>query len=401
MKIDLLKGIKASQWATLGIVTAIIIFIAYKIIMLFTFSNMNSDIPSHCQFALNADINWRLYPANFGLYLAVNGIRHILPDLAWLHGQLYAMVIILCLSLGFKWLLSTLIIRQMLLVKGLNFPFWVPVILGTILFFLFAIPYRYLGGEPFYYLGSFVPTVWHNSTIIASIPFSILLFWLSSKELDNPSPQRVIWISLLAFIIICIKPSYIFVYSVGFPLLFFFRYGLKVRYWVHYVPVALSGLFILLQWWLLFKLNTSSWDKSSIDFTPFKYWNSISTVSKLPLALSASVLAPILALFVIDTKKHITKVYATIVFAASAALYLMVCEDGDRFSSANFYWQIVPATYLLFLVSLPSLISGYLNFSIASSTKKFFIVITSLLFLGHLMAGVYYIKYIFDNYNYL
>ncbi len=401
MKVDFFQGIKAKQWAILGAISIAVIYFAVKIFMQFTFVPMNSDVPSHCYFAVVADADWHLYPANFGLYFAVNVIRHILPELEYMHGQMYAMVILLSLSVGIKWLLSTLFIRQIFMNKGLTVPLSVSITLGVLLLSVFAIPYRYIAGDNFYYIGSFVPVVWHNSTIIASIPFSILLFWLSAKELECPNRKRVAWICLVVFLLVCIKPSYIFAYSLGFPLLFLIRYGLKVKYWIHYLPVALSGIFVILQWWLLFVLNTCSFDNSTVVFSPFLYWESISTISKLPLALSASVLAPILALFAIEKQKDWTALYATVILAVSIMMYLCISEGGARFNAGNFYWQVVPATYIFFLVSLPSLVSGYMNFSASSVTKRIIVVVTTLLYIAHVASGAYYIKFIFDTNNYL
>lgn len=397
MKIDLFQSIKPYQWFVMFCIFLLVSVLGYQIFWPLTFGNYISDIPSHCQFAATADSDCHFYPANFGLYLAVNFLRHRLPDVEYLHGQYYAMLIILSISLAVKWMITTLILRQMLIIKTKNVHFAISVLFGVAMLFMFAIPYRYLRGESFYYLGSFVPNVWHNSTIIASIPFSLLIFWLSAKELERPVPRRIIWISILVFFQVCVKPSYVFVYLAGFPLLFFLRYKLHPRYLIHYIPAALSILLIVIQWWLIFKINTSSWDNGHVIFTVFGYWKSISTISMLPLALSASVAAPLMALFAIEKEKNWYGIYATTIFIFAVIIYLTVAEEGPRFNSGNFFWQIVPATYILFMVALPSLYAGLMSFTSANLLKKVIIVVTAILFLAHFASGLYYFKYIYTT----
>lgn len=400
MKSSLFQSITPKQWKILSIIALLIAIAVSPLFKSLTYGSIGTDIPSHCLYAQIADLDWHSYPANFGLYASVNLLRHCLPEVEYLHGQYYAMIIILSISFGAKWLLSTLMLRQMFIQNKLNIPFSTIILAGVALLFFFAIPYRYFRGETYYYLGSFVPNVWHNSTIIAAMPISLLIFWLSAKELESPDPKRVLWLSVLVFFQVCIKPSYVFIYSAGFPLLFLIRYGFRIKYWVHYLPAALSALFVMMQWWLIYQINNCGWDNGHIIFSVFGYWSSICTISTLPLALVASVAAPLLALFAIEKQKNWTGIYATVVFVFAVIMYLTIAEEGPRFSGGNFFWQIVPATYILFLVALPSLISGLINFQAANRSKKIIVSFTAFLFAAHFISGVIYIIRMVKTSNY-
>lgn len=69
-----------------------------------------------------------------------------------------------------------------------------------------------------FYIRSFPSNIWHNSTIIASTPFAVLLFWQSCKQLRSWTALGFLNILLLVSLIALLKPSYIFVYILAFPL---------------------------------------------------------------------------------------------------------------------------------------------------------------------------------------
>ncbi len=80
-------------------------------------------------------------------------------------------------------------------------------IISAVLLFVFALP-SVLIFNNLYYLGSFSPNIWHNSTTIFVIPFVILLYRESCQQLLPFNSKRLWIIVLLILINVCIKPSF-------------------------------------------------------------------------------------------------------------------------------------------------------------------------------------------------
>jgi len=77
------------------------------------------------------------------------------------------------------------------------------------------------------------------------------------------------------------------------------------------------------------------------------------------------------------------KTYATTIFIFGLIIYFMFAEGGARFNDGNFYWQIIPATYILFLLAIPELIQGFLRFPRLSIIKKTIFVSVIVLYIIH------------------
>lgn len=340
---------------------------AYALFISFETLQISTDIPLHCGFAQVASENWRMYPANFGLYALTNILSLSIPEGEEISATYQAMAILLSISIAAKYFISAVIIHTTILsTERKNIVF--ASLFGLISLIVIAIPYRFISGESYFYYASFSPTVWHNSTIIAAMPFSLLLFWWSAKELENPDKKRILRLSLVAILLILIKPSFSFIYCPVFGLLFFIKYQFKKKYIIHYTPVVISGLLILVQWLVIYQFGTEALGKSSVIFDPLGHWNIWSNPNTLHIAIAASYLAPLIALYAIDKSLDWKSIYATVLVIVALLLYLFIAESGDRFVHGNFYWQIVPATNILYLLAFVKIVKGIINYQ--KNTKK-------------------------------
>lgn len=373
---------------------------AYALFISFETLQISTDIPLHCDFAQTASENWRMYPANFVLYSLTNILSLSIPEGDEISATYRAMAILLSISIAAKYLISALVIHTTILsAERKNIA--LAALFGLISLVVIAIPYRYISGESYYYYASFSPTVWHNSTIIAAMPFSLLLFWWSAKELENPDKKRILSISLVAILLIFIKPSFLFIYCPIFGLLFFIKYQFKKKYIIHYTPIVVSGLLILLQWLTIYHFGTEALGKSSVIFAPLAHWNIWSNPNTLHIAIVASYLAPLIALYAIDKSLDWKSIYATVLVIAALLLYLFIAESGDRFAHGNFYWQIVPATNILYLLAFAKIAKGLINYQKNTKKVKYTLIISTLLMTAHVVYGIFYIFHIYSAQAYI
>lgn len=398
---SLIKDISLKQWVILLTMAFVIAVFSDRLFITFAQIPVNTDIPAHSNLAIDAASNWTHYPANFGLYLSSNILAPIMPKLGEITPTYRALSVIIAVAVGFKFIISTLIIRALIVWRQEKKRFVISAILGLVSIFVFAIPYRYLGGESFYYYyGSFVPNVWHNSTIIASMPFTLLLFWWSAKEIEKPERRRVWALSTIAVLLVCIKPSFIFIYCSAFSILFFIRYRFQVRYIIHYAPVAASVLIVIAQWYFIYISETNTLGQSSVIFSPLGHWKSWTTGNSLILAIAASALAPFIAIFGTRNPNDWKSYYAATLFIIGLVIYLLIAESGERFVSGNFYWQVVPSTFILFAMALGKLAESYLHYSQTSLRQKICMYIAAIGIFAHLVFGLLYFSHIFEIKNF-
>jgi hypothetical protein len=234
--------------------------------------------------------------------------------------------------------------------------------LGFRPFTLFFLSLSFLFLSPIYipvidgdlwYLGKFTQTIWHSSTLICSFPFCILLVW---KSLDWIKWNRRIdlWkILFLSFLIILIKPSFLFCYIPALPVFIYFQ-NFKIT---RQVGEAIAICFFLFGLLLVEKYLVFNWDpvldvlyseseKSRVVLNPLKVWLHFTKepifdfITSFPLLFAAIVIWR-------------TKLFENRMFSFSLLLlffamlvFFLLAESGFREFHANFYWQIPIALFL-------------------------------------------------------
>ncbi|WP_139316616.1 hypothetical protein [Algoriphagus marinus] len=219
---------------------------------------------------------------------------------------------------------------------------------------------------PFWYLGKFTQTIWHNSTLIASFPFCILLFKKTFDWFESQKTSDYYALIALSFLILLIKPSFLFCYVPALPIYSFWKervFSTEVRN-----SLFLSlGIFFLI---LIEKFLIFSWDPmieelytegeiSQVVINPFYVWLSLSEqpffdfVSSIPL---------ILMYLILWRKKAFESQYFTfslLLLFFAFFIYAVFAESGYRELHANFYWQIPVALFLTHLSILIAVAKSY------------------------------------------
>lgn len=356
--------------------------------------NIDTDIQSHANIVVRALTRQILPPANFLYYLTVYILSFFTPDLKRLE---FVSGIVLSLAVVAKYCITYCFFFYMLGEVGItqtNKSKLITAILSFFLVFAFSYPTRsILWGQ--YYLGQTPPNVWHNSTVIFLMPFALLLFWLSYRQLYLPTKQRMVLISCLIVLNILIKPSFFFVLLLAYPIMLLKFFGLKRQMLLNIIPLVIGLALLFIEYYILFVLDNSR--SSGISFKPFLVWNSYSP--NIIVSVLASISFPLLYILLYwgDAKKDSLLHYAALLFLFGIAIFSFLAENGDQEYSGNFSWQGIVANYILFMVVLSRLIPNLMQYNKSMWKQKVLLAFFGL----NVLSGIIYLVRLFVFRTYL
>jgi hypothetical protein len=331
--------------------TSFFIFLGYYLLLLFR--HTNSDIQAHAQIAYSYAVNNdKLFP-NFLYFFLVAMLAGFSKNIYLYYG---ASVFLISLALCFKFFLSQYYLRKYSLPEKNKPGYLLPAIA---MMFAFALPGVNFFQSNEYYLGQLPPNVWHNSTVIFLMPFTILLFFKSYNLLfsDTINKQERQWqIFLLIVVNALIKPSFLFtlIPSVFFFFVWFNLFSKTNKKKMRLLlPFAAGLAFIAIEYYLIFTRGhisnvVSSSLKSSVIIEPFLVWKNYSP--NMLIALITSCFFPLVYVLISKGKvlKNTMVQFAGINYIAALGIWILFAEEGVRKFDANFCWQVIVASYLLF-----------------------------------------------------
>lgn len=245
------------------------------------------------------------------------------------------------------------------------------------------------------YLGFAAVNVWHNSSTIMMVPFAVWLFFLTRQWLTRPeaSITTAVPVVIVAIVNILIKPSYCFVYVVVLPVIAFLTYRFSARFYHSLLITAVIALGILIQYILLYHVATDfetcgyTGTNSKVIISPFTVWFFYAGYV-IPLNLLFSILFPLCVLWTYGRKVICDTGYqfAWLSFIVALLIFICVAESGPRLYHANFSWQLVPCTFILFLYSLALLYKHQ-----GSGVSKFKYRLSQIAFCAHVLCGFVYV----------
>lgn len=366
------------------------------------YNGIKTDIQPHADAAGIMFSTRAEKPANFLYFLIVYVFSGFSTDQMSL---LISSIIILSLAISMKFVVSYKMFYEDNLQNKLRVD--QKVLVGFVFLLLLIIspipwsnPFKELY---FFYKGKITPTVWHNSTTIFLIPFALLLFMQSYKTLFKNNTTNLLVTSLLVLINIAIKPSFFFVYAVVFPLFLIWKEKFSKRFFIYMIPVFIGGLFIIIEFIIIYKLNNNILKESSekavasgITIAPFEIWANTISPKLIPLSLVTSLLLPV-AYYAFNYKELFEKktLYFISFFVISIAFFVLLIETGPRRLHGNFFWQTVICSYLLFLNVVSSILKKYFNGDYLQVKKKKELIFLTFIFLLHLFSGIIWIFRIF------
>ena len=369
-------------------ITAIIlfgIFITYYLTILYL--RIGTDVQVHAGMAFAFFREGGNITPNFLYYFFVGLLAAFSK-----HKEAYyiSSVILLSAAIAFKFLVNVYYLR-----KYLRLSTRLTTSFAIILLFVYCLPGVNFFEFKQFYLGQLAPNVWHNSTVIFLAPFSIILFFETMNFLSQKanSTSQQFFIFILVLLNAVIKPSFLFIIIPAVFVLLAYRFStLNFKQILQLILPYMTGLlFIALQYFLIYKLNTaksviSAKENSSVILSPFEMWNHFS--ANMPVAFITSCLFPIV--YVAYTKGAVFKnqlvSFAGINFLFAILIWILFIETGFRRYHGNFYWQVVIANYLLFFTILIDFIQRIKNNAVSTTAKNTIFGI----FILHFLWGIVY-----------
>lgn len=354
---------------------------------------VRTDIIGHLKIIEAINANKISYPPNFLYYLVVNSmsgfssIRNV---------EILISIVILSIATVSKFIISKKVIIELNQDFIQKYKFSKISIISLALFFCFAIPdpYSVFVLEKFY-LGRYVPIVWHNSTTIVLFPFAILLFWRQLRVFNESyisTNREILILNMLVIANIIIKPSFIFVYA---PVTFIFilkkirRISLK-NLLPEFTPILTGVLIIITQYYLIYKLEVGilKGDSDVAIGSPFKVITRYIPMWYVPVTFLMSFLLPLSICFIYkEILKYKPFLYALSLTITGLLISTFIYETGPRMFHGNFYWQVFISTFLLFLSTVSFLIPKIFDYNKIDLK----VILVSGLLLLHSLSGILYI----------
>lgn len=268
--------------------------------------------------------------------------------------------------------------------------------------FVFSIPFLWFF-KHYYYLGNLPANIWHNSTSIFTMPFVLMLFWLSAKQIDEFSKKRLYAILVLIALNAVAKPSFLLVYVVAYPVLMFLKHKFNKTFLVNMIPLSLAGVLLFSVYMFIYQTNHSSaYDNSSItinvlEFINVYYYNNQNvwmSIVVLSIALVGSFLFPIVTLLRNKSMLQTSQVrFALLCTTIGVLMAVFVNETGEKAWHGNFIWQAIMCSFVFFFAVAFELLKKII--STPGWYRVFFVEL--FVYSLHFISGVYYIIYMFQT----
>ena len=356
----------------------------------------DSDLEPHANIAISKMQSGKMFSGNFLLYFLMNlfsGFSTEIESVIIANSFLLALAVVAKYGITFHYLAKD---NSTVVARVASFSLLFAYILPFVLFIDFVLGYRPLSFLLRYsfYLGYYVPNVWHNSTIIFSMPFTILTYIYSLKLLRQYSLSDCWKLSFVNLICVMIKPSFFFVYSCPYVLLVLYKYGLvwkKLSFLL--LPIVIGFAGVGYQYITIYDGS----DGSSVIFSlsrlfNYDYWQEhwLYFVSSLFLPLF---------FFVHNFKKckyDLEFFFLSSMLLIAILIQLLFQETGPRALHGNFSWQIIPSMWLFYYYILRNELSEFSSISVATLKSVLFRRPVFTLYSLMVFVGLFYfVKYLY------
>ena len=372
---------------TIGLFEIVLLIVLIFIYYYLTY-HIKTDIPAHAQLIKGYTSNSNPFPVNFLYYFVVYLLGFFSSEYSVL---LIVSVYILVFATFFKYFIVKKIIYSELSKSFKNIEV-ISTVSSFLMIFAFSLP-SILIFKGLYYKYNFPPNVWHNSTTIFVMPFVVLLFWTSLKQLKGFQVKRLFLITVLIVLNALVKPSFLFVYLLAYPILLFEKYLFSKLFWINLIPIIIALLLIIAEYYFIYS-GPKTEDNSSVAISFFYIFNNINVELNwiyITIILTSTIVSGYFFPIVLLLKNRALFKVEMIRFALICAFFGQIIsntfyETGARALHGNFYWQNFMCSFLLFFVcvlQLLKLISANQN-----SWKKYRIEIS--VFCLHFLSGIIY-----------
>jgi hypothetical protein len=323
--------------------------VAFWIFHSIFFTPIATDLQVHVRYVIGFDRGQLGLLANFLYYIVIYGLSGFRAEAVPLY---WAGTLTLAVATAARFALDFRVLRGTTHQEEGESEISPALLLGLALALTFSFSLPTLAAlDGFWYLGQTPPNVWHNSTTIFVLPFAIALFWVSYRNLEEPSTRGDILIAVLSLLNIMSKPSFFLVMAPVYGLMLLVRHRLGRAFWIRVWPIAIAGIGLAVQYYFLFsmQIGNDSKTESHLTLAPFDAWSHFSP--NIILSIVASSFFPLvyLAFQWREVPKRPMVQYALLLYIVSLAIMALVGETGPRRFHGNFFWQSYLSAHVLFL----------------------------------------------------
>lgn len=208
-------------------------------------------------------------------------------------------------------------------------------------------------GSTHFYLGNISPNQWHNSTLILAMPFNLLLFYFSVKNIKSKSVYPFLIMGGLSVISILCKPSYALAFL---PVLCVSILWLNINsqeFWRSIFKCMLVAipafLTLLYQWYFTFFHNEIFESGARTIIAPFFVWSNYSP--HIAFSLLLSIAFPLFVLVFFIKKIDFYLIMSWITFLVALLIVITLSEEPN-WGAGNYFWGAIASNYVLFLFSV-------------------------------------------------
>jgi hypothetical protein len=335
-------------------------------------------------------------PLYFGLLAVLAGFQKSTDALN------VATVVVLGVAVGAKYLISAYVALRETDADGLKLRVsgeWGLILLVALLPFAFSLPtnHIFLGQEP--------PNVFHSSTTIFLMPFALLLFYFTAQYLRTGERSWLLASAALVLLNVLAKPSFLLAVIVVFPIAALIRFRGSRELLVAWALTAFMAALLVVQYLYIYETGSGeelqeaaglvSTVPSHIRIDPFHVWSHYS--SSIPLSFGASFAFPLVALVVHGRRllEYDLVRYALALLGVSLAIFILFTETGSREFDGNFGWQVIVASYVVFLVTLVRV------WELRDVRPPALAGLVWAAFAAHIVAGGLFLRYYFEHHSYI
>lgn len=340
----------------------LMLFVLIQLILVAIILNIGTDIQAHLGFVRDyIEGKVAQLPSNFLFYAIIFAFSFISTKTIFL---LPLTAVILTASIFLKYyIVKQYLIKQSVANHNLK-TFKRFSIIAAMLIFTFSLPVG-IFLAPNFYLGYFPPNVWHNSTTIFTMPFALLLFIVSIRQLENFKSQRNFWILVLILINAFSKPSYLFVFLPVYIAFNVYYSGFSKKMFINMWPILVCGLAIIFQYYQIYHSSEFYQSKSMGDgvaLYPLYFYREhlimgVHPVIQMIIFFLGSFIFPIV--YILRNPKSLyqskTLQFAFWSLLPALLIFYLFIETGSRTTHANFIWQVVMCNFILFFACLAEL----------------------------------------------
>lgn len=241
------------------------------------------------------------------------------------------------------------------------------------------------------YLGVGTPNIWHNPTFTLARPFSILVFYFTIKITSNIKEKKqllvndFILLSIFALLSCASKPSFLFVFVPAYAIyLLIYMIRNKFKNFISYLLIAVPFIPCLFVLYIQNSILFSDNNENQILFGYNTLWSDIAPYHSVLYAIVLACIFP-LFVFIVDIKKHNAEnILCFLMVLIGIFEIIFFSECGERSLHYNFFWGYYFALFFAFLYSS---IQFFMVFKQRALIIK---IIGIILFLAHLISGLYY-----------